>query len=506
MSSRESLRNALAETTIHVQTGNPAVPHKAKIWLFLYHPLSLPLAALVARELQAIGSECNLIYAEHSYWKYARLDDFFDCFGVVHRMPDLLLADSWLTFQVMRRKVVEEQQRLSALSLGDGDLLVSFCSTCFLPLNIIFSRFPRVSRLLITSSNNYEFAVGQEKIPGAAFSWQNVLNRCCGLLPTRLQRSKTEAGSFSEWGLFFSRPLTSVFRAVLLVDSHYTRNRAKPLPEGVYHTRVMLPRRSTVTQGAKTKVVYFSGGMVLYVKPELRSVFIAAINGFLDFIRSHFDDRVDLVYRPHPYYEAEQIHLDLSRFRVEMDGTLTELYLQSDHANIEAVFSDISSSSITALSFGLTAFSFAKLLPLTESELSSFLSQFPDVPEEHWLTSLDREARLPVSSSSSPDLNNLEFQKALRSVTRQCLPEVKFADDDGQLSFLSADHPDSIVPLQSAEQTISNLRAEIQRLYAHIEESRLKDIALMQKEQIIQELKKAADERLELLERLSKRT
>ena len=137
----------------------------------------------------------------------------------------------------------------------------------------------------------------------------------------------------------------------------------------------------------KNKVVYF-GMPYMYGWDISRSEHIEKINKYLDYIRKHYGKKYLLEYRPHPQEIKELKWLKLNSFKVAHDRTIAELYLLKSK-NIKSVFSVCSTSSRSALNFGIESYVYPTLYPIKDLNIKSYRRVLGKVPKNFVLNNFE---------------------------------------------------------------------------------------------------------------------
>jgi hypothetical protein len=128
--------------------------------------------------------------------------------------------------------------------------------------------------------------------------------------------------------------------------------------------------------------VIFFGTPFLLVQNLTPDIYTQHLNLCLDYLRRHYGENCDLIYRPHPAETSEAERLNLEAFQIEDDREAAELYFLWHFRSIEAVYSVSSTVSRTAYNNGLNAYSFWRCFPFPENAAKFFETIMGDVPPE----------------------------------------------------------------------------------------------------------------------------
>jgi hypothetical protein len=134
----------------------------------------------------------------------------------------------------------------------------------------------------------------------------------------------------------------------------------------------------------RQKVVDFWGTVFAEegVQPIKSREFAAMVNKCLSFLRRNYANTHRLVYRPHPQEtDRDWRLLDLEQFELETDRQIAELYMYDNREIIEAMFSVHSTSSRSAVNFGINSYVFCETFgfdELTNQHNRRHLGRQPD--------------------------------------------------------------------------------------------------------------------------------
>jgi len=346
-----------------------------KIWMILDHPhqlaIALPLASYWKHNFMV-----NLLISPHPYWREVRLDDYagqFDQIVRFQKRPDYvssLRGSVRLIPEILRIK-----EQIKHLGIKQDDVIIGLSHCTFIE-NIVLSCTPKNLRIAIIPESEYREALRRPDWSTFQFSRGGLFARyliqpLTGLERTlRLTCRKQQSSRLGGEPDRFEREIADIYDKVVVLVNLYEEFGMRN------STTVLLPFPYVLTrlgehnaiQSQRKKVVFF--GSHLDGQPTSRKEFAKATNECLSFLRRTYGNTYELVYMPHPQEtEVDWKQLDLSRFEIENDRRLGELYISDNRDSIDAVFSVHSTASRSAVNYGINAYVLFELFGFDDSSL-----------------------------------------------------------------------------------------------------------------------------------------
>lgn len=396
-----------------------------KYWIILDHPQhiasALPIASFINKEYKV---KPQLIVSKHEYWKnidYSKYKSYFSSSHFFNRldfpprtMPiwKQFAASILLLFQLILQK-----RKVRKIPMERDDVILSFASTQFLT-NLILSNHKSIKKINLLAEatynnflenldfNNYSYSIG-------SIITTNVIQPLIGMNKTYYLVSK-KAGKGSDGALLvrYEKRLEEIFDRVLVMVNIFED--AKEIKDNVRKTYYpyVFPHK-TIKKKKKSDRIVFFGQPFLVAKNIPEELYVEKLNEVLTFLKDQFGENYKLYYRPHPRERKEIEIIDFKRFQIQRDGMMAELYYLKEKERIHSTYSVGSTTSRSALNFGINSYVFIDLFNFPKESLKAFKKLFGNVPKGFYITSLDKKPRPLQILKNSDKIWNI-FEKDLK--------------------------------------------------------------------------------------------
>lgn len=370
------------------------------LWIALARPDNLPEALALALAAREAFAACRLVHEESSWWTRAHWEEHRSLFASVEAIPRVRTLRGLRDVPRFARELKARQQRLLALPIEPGDVLICLAGITGLA-NAIASAHPRAPKVLCVTLKRYMDSsrpADFRRYRHTTSGWLQFrfLEPAAGLRRTyHLKPWRSPGGD----GVRLKRlecPLEEVYQRIAVLS-----NTGAELPAGAGPELIaapfphlsdlaeLAPGRAGAGGPETERAVLFFGTPFLLVRNLPPDEYAGLLNRCLDYLRAHYAPRCRLIYRPHPAEKGERERLVLNGFAFEEDQEVAEMYFLRHAAKIEAVFSVSSTVSRTAANFGLNAYSLWRCFPFAPSAQAYFESLMGRVPAEFDIRSLD---------------------------------------------------------------------------------------------------------------------
>lgn len=393
-----------------------------KLWIVIARPDRLHAALIAAQALRDEFDAVHLLREHSVWWERAEWETFALRFDAVHAFPRVETCRGVRDLPRLYRQTASRLRALRELRVNeDADVLLTLGGVLALG-NAACSAYARVFKVLAVGKNTYDDlrrAVDRTRFRFTTSGWfQNrIVEPFAGVNRTIHMKPRINPGGDGVRIGRLERDPADVYDA-LVISSNNGRDLAADSPQTIaaHHPSIAelhdLPSDNT----SEKRVVFFGTPFLLIhnLKPE---VYIEHLDRCLDYLRGHYANRCQLIYRPHPAETSEADRLQLDNFVVEHDREAAELYFLKHFSSIVAVFSVSSTVSRVALNNGLNAYAFWRCFSFDQTAADFFAHLMGDVPPEFEIRSLDAS---PVAYADrlSRDSATLSFSDALRRSIR----------------------------------------------------------------------------------------
>jgi hypothetical protein len=400
---------------------------QAKLWIILGRPVRLPNALIAVQELQdRFPGGCHLLRDESQWWERAQWQPFAHYFESVHAFPRVKTCRGLADLPRLYRQTSARKSAVAALPVDPAsDVLLCLASVMGLA-NAAVSAHPDAYKILCISKSGYE---GLRKAPDrmrfrfTTSGWlQNrLVEPMAGVERTLHFKPRLNPGGDGVRLVRLQKEPDEVYNAIVLLS-----NSGREWSNGG-GSRVIPARFPSMAElrdfpaldpdgngrDPRRRVIFF-GTPFLLIHNLAPEIYVEYLNRCLDYIRRHYGQTCDLIYRPHPIETGEASRLNLDGFCVEDDREAAELYFLRHFAQIEAVFSVSSTVSRSAMNNGLNAYSLWRCFPFPETAAKFFQKLMGDVPSEFDIRDLAR-APIAYQSARQPDRDTRSFGEALKA-------------------------------------------------------------------------------------------
>lgn len=358
------------------------------------HPHQLAIALPLAAYWRQSHFIANLLISPHPYWKNVHLDRYANQFDRIVRFenrPDYARTVRGSIRQI--RTILLLKKQVANLGIMQDDVIVGLSSSTFVE-NIVLSHTTKNLKIAIIPAVAYDELVTRPDWSAFRFSRGGWLARyfvqpLTGLERTlRLTHRKWQQDSkYGNVMERFDREIGDIYTKVVVLVNLYDEFRSEnsktifiPFPYVLAFSR----GQKGTDEDRKKRVVFFGtplGGQAIDCKEFGRK-----LNECLSYLRRIYGDTHRLIYRPHPQETADDWRLlDLSQFEIETDRQLAELYMYEQRDSIDAVFSVSSTTSKTAVSFGINAYVFFELFDFADVSNQYFRGHLGKQPDGFYI-------------------------------------------------------------------------------------------------------------------------
>lgn len=390
--------------------------HK-KYWIIVDHPHQLVLAIAISRLIkEEKKGKTVLLITEHEYLKYVKLGKYTKYFFKVYKFrrigfppPTMPVLKQLLASLLMFLEIIITKIKIKNLDVDERDVIIGLSASQIFE-SMMVSSFSRNKKVSIVSGDalSEELQVNKlRKHDRVIFSIGGFFFRlvCCPVFKLRkidfLIRKGTE--NITDGVLFqvYNRGLINEYDKILLLMNATCDLDSLGNPNNNLRVTYFpfINSGNEKTKSKTKRITFFSMPFMKGYGID-KKCYVRKMNEYLNFLRKIYGERYVLEYRPHPQEIDEFNLLDLDGFIVSKDRKISEFYLLENCNNIKAVFSVCSTSSRSALNFGIDSYVFPKLFPINVSTLKYYHDLFGDVPEEFYLKNF-KEIPKPIPFSKS---------------------------------------------------------------------------------------------------------
>lgn len=368
-------------------------------WLVIARPDHLHTALITADAVaHRFPGGCHLIREHSQWWQRARWQEFGDRFTTITQLPRLETCRGLLDLPRFYRDTAQRQRTLAALPIdAERDTLFVVAGTLGIG-NAAASAHPNVYKILRASQKSFEDLkrpVDRARYRFTTSGWlQNrVVDPLNGVQRTVNLKPRINPGGDGVRVGRLQKDPEEIYDAILVETR--TGEIAQPHGRAVIPTRP--PRISDLSwlgdtgdagPARRRRRVVFFGTPFLLVKNIEPEIYVRRLNDCLDYLRTHYAESCDLVYRPHPAETDESSRLNLAGINLENDREAAELYFLRHFRAIEAVYTVSSSVARVALHNGLRAYALWPVFPFPTLTTDFFARLMGDVPPEFMVRDL----------------------------------------------------------------------------------------------------------------------
>jgi hypothetical protein len=398
----------------------------AKLWIVLGRPVRLPSALIAVEVLRdRFPGGCHLLRDESQWWERAQWQPYAHYFTDVHAFSRVKTCRGLVDLPRLYRESAERKRAVAALPVNpETDVLLCLASVLGLG-NAAASAHPYVYKILAISRSGYDGLMRRPdrmrfRFTTSGWLQNRLIEPLAGLERTLHFKPRINPGGDGVRLLRLQKDPDAVYDTVVVLS-----NSGRELPVAANENKIAARFPSMVElrefaamdsgsngQDRHRRVIFFGTPFLLIhnLSPE---AYVEHLNRCLDYLRTHYPNQCDLIYRPHPIETSEAERLDLKGFRVENDREAAELYFLRHFAEIEAVYSVSSTVSRTALNNGLNAYSLWRCFPFPETSAKFFEKIMGDVPIEFDIRDLTQPP-IAYQTSRRSDPNTRSFGEALK--------------------------------------------------------------------------------------------
>jgi len=339
--------------------------------------------------------------------------------SIFHRLQSILLYPVRILGIIL--KILRVKKRISSLKIQPSDIIIGFAGIIF-GENIVISMHPKNLKIAVMHGQTYEECTRPiakkfytNTVEGWLANW--IIEPLTGLHRTYYMKDRLHQGL--HWWARYRKPLLEIYDKAVVLGNFPSQTGSNILTMPFPYVLGLKKTRNNHSSKEPQKVVFFGTDFLGFITSQMEpEVYVQKLNACLSFLREKFGSTYKLVYRPHPADTAERHLLDLNQFEIEDDGMLSELYLYRNIDNIHAVFSDVSSSSRSALHFFINAYSFLNLFPYDEAMKHYFRLAMGNVPDDFYINDLSMMPKRYVQTENTNETIK-KCQDVLDSVLRR---------------------------------------------------------------------------------------
>ena len=388
-------------------------------------PIRLPIALAAAQTLRPRFPGGIHLLREHSHWwEHGNWKPFASEFRSRHVFERVTTCRGLRDLPRLYRESKERQTALSALPINrESDVILCFGGTVTLA-NALVSAHPDVFKILCISSKAYHdlTAAGDAwhfRFTTSGWLQNRIIEPRIGLERTLDFKPWINPGGDGVRLVRLERTPAEIYDAVIVLSNsgHELRENA---PANVIAAKfpsigdLRASSEKIASEKDRRRRVIFFGTPFLLIHNLPPDVYIRHLDLCLDFIRRHYGENRDLIYRPHPAERNEASRLQLGGFEIEDDREVAELYFLRHFESIDAVFSVSSTVSRAALNNGFNAYCFWRCFPFPQSSASFFEKVMGEVPPEFDIRDLSQPP-IPYADRATSRDDALNFSAALES-------------------------------------------------------------------------------------------
>ncbi len=363
-----------------------------KLWIAITRPDRLPTALAAVQVLEhRFPGGCYLLREYSTWWERANWEPYRDRFASVHSFPRIESCRGFGDLPRFFQQNKQRQRKLAALPINaETDVLLCLAGVLKIG-NAVASAHPDIYKVLCVPEKVYRQltkAGGRARYRFTTSGWwQNrLVEPLAGLERTihfkprinpggdgvRIERLQKDPGEIYDTVIVMSNS----GRQLPAEDPNLLAARFPSMAD----LRGLASAASANGEQDRRRRVIFFGTPFLLVHNLAPDVYVQHLNACLDYLRKHYADGCDLIYRPHPAETDEAKRLNLERFQIDNDREAAELYFLRHYGAIEAVYSVSSTVSRTAYNNGLNAYSFWRCFPFPDNAAQFFKNLMGDVP------------------------------------------------------------------------------------------------------------------------------
>lgn len=366
-----------------------------KLWIAITRPDRLPtaLAAVQALERHFPGG-CYLLREYSAWWERAYWEPYRDRFASVHSFPRIESCRGFGDLPRFFQQNKQRQRKLAALPI-DSKTDVLLCLAGVLKIgNAVASAYPDIYKVLCIPEKVYRQLTrsgsrARYRFTTSGWFQNRLVEPLAGLERTIHFKPRINPGGDGIRIERLQKDPNEIYDTIVVMS-----NSGRDLPgprnssvlaarfPSIAELRALPTRESANGETDRHRRVIFFGTPFLLIHNLAPEIYIEYLNLCLDYLRQHYGQDCELVYRPHPAETNEPQRINLERFKIEDDREAAELYFLRYFRSIEAVYSVSSTVSRTAYNNGLNAYSLWRCFPFPESAAKFFENLMGDVPAE----------------------------------------------------------------------------------------------------------------------------
>src|SRR2546423_335965 len=396
-----------------------------KLWIAITRPDRLPtaLAAVQALEHRFPGG-CYLLREYSAWWERANWEPYRDRFASVHSFARIGSCRGFGDLPRFFQQNKQRQRKLGALPINSQtDVLLCLAGVLKIG-NAVASAYPDIYKVLCIPEKVYRQLTrngsrARYRFTTSGWLQNRLVEPLAGLERTIHFKPRINPGGDGIRIERLQKDPEEIYDTIMVLSSS---GRAWPGPKDARVLTARFPSIAELRPLASNEMrngdeerrrrVIFFGTPFLLIQNLTPEIYTQRLNLCLDYLRRHYGERCDLIYRPHPAETSEADRLNLEAFQIEDDREAAELYFLWHFRSIEAVYSVSSTVSRTAYNNGLNAYSFWRCFPFPENAAKFFETLMGDVPPEFDIRDLTKPPVAYQDRQLAPDDNN-SFANAL---------------------------------------------------------------------------------------------
>jgi hypothetical protein len=353
-----------------------------------------------------------------AWWERAQWETYRDRFASVHSFARIESCRGFGDLPRFFQQNKQRQRKLSALPI-DSKTDVLLCLAGVLKIgNAVASAYPDIYKVLCIPEKVYRQLTrngsrARYRFTTSGWLQNRLVEPLAGLERTIHFKPRINPGGDGVRIERLQKDPDEIYDTILIMS-----NSGRDLP-AMEDSRALTARFPSIAdlqrvpaagalngeQDRHRRVIFF-GTPFLLVHNLAPGVYVEHLNHCLDYLRRHYGERCDLIYRPHPAETNEAEQLNLEGFQIEDDREAAELYFLQHFGSIEAVYSVSSTVSRTAYNNGLNAYSLWRCFPFPESAAKFFENLMGDVPPEFDIRDLTMSPVAYQDRQHAPDDSN----------------------------------------------------------------------------------------------------
>ncbi|MEP7015827.1 MAG: hypothetical protein ABI925_10340 [Verrucomicrobiota bacterium] len=401
-------------------------PATDKLWIAITRPDRLPtaLAAVQAVEHRFPGG-CYLLREYSIWWERANWEPYRDRFASVHSFARIESCRGFGDLPRFFQQNKQRQRKLAGLPINsETDVLLCLAGVLKIG-NAVASAHPDIYKILGVPEKVYRQLTrtggrGRYRFTTSGWLQNRLVEPLAGLERTIHFKPRINPGGDGVRIERLRKDPDEIYDTVIVM-SNSGRELAAPnshlfsarFPSMADLRGIEAGDTRNGEQDRHRRVIFF-GTPFLLIHNLAPDVYIEHLNLCLDYLRGHYGENCDLIYRPHPAETNEAQRLNLEDFQIENDREAGELYFLRHFGSIEAVYSVSSTVSRTAYNNGLNAYSLWRCFPFPESAAKFFENLMGDVPPEFDVRDLAKPPVVYQDRERTPD-DGKSFDHALNA-------------------------------------------------------------------------------------------